>query len=182
MSESKFKVGDRDKDDWRKIGDWPYWISKDGKVFSEHRGQIIKGWKDASGYPAVILIKKGKRFNTRQHQLVMRWFVGPRPLGSVINHKNGIKSDSRLENLEYCTPKENRDHAKAMRLYSYGERCSWAKLNEEKVAVIRRAKVAGMSLRQLAKAFDVSPKTILKVVKEQVWLKDCGTKKPKGAE
>jgi len=37
-------------------------------------------------------------------------FVGPRPDGAHINHINSNPADNRLENLEYCTPRENMDH------------------------------------------------------------------------
>lgn len=44
------------------------------------------------------------------HRAVWIAFNGPIPSGKEINHKNGVKSDNRLENLELCTRKENLHH------------------------------------------------------------------------
>ena len=41
----------------------------------------------------------------------MLTFIGTRPEGMVVNHKNGVKTDNRLENLEYITSRENTIHA-----------------------------------------------------------------------
>ena len=45
------------------------------------------------------------------HSLVMLAFVWERQKWMVINHKNWIKTDNRLENLEYCTQSENEKHS-----------------------------------------------------------------------
>ena len=45
------------------------------------------------------------------HHLVAAAFLGPRPLGMQINHKNGIKTDNYFTNLEYVTPSQNSWHA-----------------------------------------------------------------------
>lgn len=48
------------------------------------------------------------------HVLMMASFVGPRPEGQVINHIDGNKHNNRLDNLEYCTNKENEHHSLSM--------------------------------------------------------------------
>ena len=58
------------------------------------------------GYCRVRLFDAtGKAKHFPVHRLVMREFVGDSEL--QINHKNEIKTDNRLVNLEYCTPKQN---------------------------------------------------------------------------
>jgi hypothetical protein len=45
------------------------------------------------------------------HVLVARAFLGPKPEGLTVNHKNGIRSDCHESNLEYMTRSENQKHA-----------------------------------------------------------------------
>lgn len=163
-------VGDRE---WRPIEGWSYEVSSDGEVRNSS-GKVLKGgWRSRGEYRAVSLVRwvdgKREQVNIAIHHLVMRWFIGPRPPGHVINHKNGIKTDNRLENLEYCTPRDNREHAKAMRLYQSGARCSWSKLNEEDVLLIRRVREAGLSYLRIARAFGVSKKAITQIFAGKNW-------------
>lgn len=72
------------------------------------RGKVLCLRNHTQGYKAVSL---GNGAQATVHSLVLLAFVGPRPEGAWINHRNGIKSDNRLKNLEYCTPKQNAEHA-----------------------------------------------------------------------
>jgi len=72
------------------------------------KGRLLTFRKHSQGYRAVSL---GNGKQATVHSLVMLAFVGERPDGAWINHKNGDKADNRLENLEYCTPKQNQEHA-----------------------------------------------------------------------
>ena len=49
--------------------------------------------------------------NRTIHRLVLDAFVGEKLKGMQCNHKNGIKTDNKLENLEWVTPSQNRKHA-----------------------------------------------------------------------
>lgn len=62
------------------------------------------------GYRVVSLTKNYKNTNKRVHRLVLQSFTGDKP-DLVVNHKNGIKTDNRLENLEWCTISENTKHS-----------------------------------------------------------------------
>lgn len=64
-------------------------------------------------YPAVKLRKDGRSRDHKVHVLVMAAFIGPRPDGYEIDHKNTFTTDARLRNLEYVTKSENnkRKHA-----------------------------------------------------------------------
>jgi len=69
--------------------------------------QCISTW----GYLSVGLSKKGKTINTFSHRIVATTFV-ENPLNKpFVNHKNGVKTDSHANNLEWCTSSENNKHA-----------------------------------------------------------------------
>lgn len=63
------------------------------------------------GYKEVALSKGGKTKTVLLHRLIATHFVdNPKNLPCV-NHINGIKSDNRIENLEWCTRSQNTKHA-----------------------------------------------------------------------
>lgn len=66
------------------------------------------------GYRIVYLSngwKHGYSWRGAIHRLIVEAFIGPIPEGMHVNHKNGIRDDNRLSNLEICTPKQNVYHA-----------------------------------------------------------------------
>jgi hypothetical protein len=61
----------------------------------------------------VYLYSNGKGMNRKVHRLVATAFLESDSERDHINHKNGIKDDNRVCNLEWCTPSENTRHAYA---------------------------------------------------------------------
>ena len=69
--------------------------------------KVLKPGKNTRGYPFVIICKNREMKNFKVHRLVAEAFI-PNPLNKPeVNHKNEIKTDNRVENLEWMTGKEN---------------------------------------------------------------------------
>jgi len=132
-------------------------------------GRILKQRIDRQGYPYVQLARNHKHHKI--HQIVCLAFIGQRPNRLHTNHKNGIKTDNRLCNLEYVTPQENVIHA--YRVLGVpgrrGEASGMAKLTDEQVRGIRAAFAAGESQTALAKRYPVNQKSISNIVLRKTW-------------
>ena len=90
--------------------DGGYKIFEDGKVVGPTK-HVLKGSLDRDGYRVVFLYINKRRRIHAVHRLVARAFLGEKPTPKhQVNHINGIRSDNRVENLEYLTSRENTLH------------------------------------------------------------------------
>lgn len=95
----------------KQVPDFPhYFVDEQGNVYSDFNKNLvkIKPWLDSKGnYLQVGLMKDGKRHRLLVHRLVAITFVpNPQNLPEV-NHKDKDKTNCCVENLEWCTRKEN---------------------------------------------------------------------------
>ena len=96
MSEIKSKL----------ILDGNYEITADGKLFSIRSKKYLKPAKDKYGYLAFTVSINNARSTLKAHRLVAQAFI-PNPLNKpTVNHRNGVRTDNRVENLEWATHKE----------------------------------------------------------------------------
>ena len=147
-----------------------YSIDRGGNIFSSKLGGHKKPQLDKDGYSVVTLTSGKRRRTFKIHRLLAISFI-PNPQDKpLVNHKNGIKSDNRLENLEWCTHKENVQHAydEGLQEGIRGERNTNSKLTEQDVLFIRywhnKHKLA-----DIAEAFNVSKSLVCKVVYRKCW-------------
>ena len=90
-----------------------YFITKDGKVYSSHIKRFMKLQTNKDGYIRINLKKNKEKCHYSVHSLVLEAF-GEKPDTSdiiEINHKDGVRSNNTLENLEYVTKSENVKHS-----------------------------------------------------------------------
>lgn len=124
-----------------------------------------------SGRLSVSLSVGGKERTFDVHTLVAEAFLGPRPVGLEINHIDGVATNNRSDNLEYCTRRENMRHAYRLGLskeLGFGVDHHLAKLTMDQVRIIRACN-ASVSDYLLARVFSVSRPTINKVRKGLTW-------------
>lgn len=98
-------------------------------------------------------------------------FNGDIPKGYWINHKDGVKSNNSLDNLEAVTPSANHIHARDVlgREYCRGEDVHTAKLNETAVEAIRYLRKAGWRGNKIARAFEVSCGNVSHIVNNKTY-------------
>ena len=87
-----------------------YSVSNKGKVKSLNYGNTgksrnLKPNLKKDGYYDVALADSGKYRYMRVHRLVALAFIPNPNRKTVINHINGVKTDNRVANLEWCTPR-----------------------------------------------------------------------------
>lgn len=125
-------------EEWKSIDGFEdfYEVSNFGNVRSlnYHNWGIIKNLTpviDRYGYKRVCLCMNGKQYNRVIHRMVATAFL-ENPNGfPQINHINEIKTDNRVENLEWCTAKENASYG------SRNKRMARSKKNKNCKSVIQ---------------------------------------------
>lgn len=99
-------------------------VSDDGKIYTmnhtntrcngrcdNRKGKVLKPSIDKDGYEKVVLTKNGKRKTYRVHRLVAMAFI-PNPYSKkTVNHIDGNKLNNCVDNLEWATHKEQKEHA-----------------------------------------------------------------------
>lgn len=105
-------------EEWRPVAGYEsyYEVSDHGRVRSltrsrYHKGRVLKPGDSGTGYAYVCLCVDYVTENRYVHRLVAEAFVPMANGKPEVNHKNGLRSDNRVENLEWVTHSENSKHA-----------------------------------------------------------------------
>lgn len=88
-----------------------YAVTENGDIVSLRTGKNLKLNFKKNGYVHVELNKRGIAETLRVHRLVAKAYIEKIEGKEYVNHINGIKSDNRVENLEWVTASENNIHS-----------------------------------------------------------------------
>ncbi len=151
-----------------------YSISREGSVWSDYVNRPLKPFTDSGGpgYVRVGLLRDGKQRLVGLHRLLAIVFLPGYHPSFQVNHKNGVKTDNRLENLEWCTPKYNLDHARStgLRVQACGEAQGNSKLTAPDVRKIRELFRGGLSQNAIARSYGVSRGCICGITQGLTWV------------
>ena len=87
-----------------------YQVSNQGRVRNSRSQKVLKPKMLRAGYYQYTLSLQGRSFHRLAHRLVAQAFIPNPESKPQINHKNGQKTDNRVENIEWCTGRENQLH------------------------------------------------------------------------
>lgn len=151
------------------------WRTSQGQTLAE---PLIKGiCRTKDGYSRVSFYKENTNKRFFIHRLVALVFIHNPDEKKVVNHKNGIKSDNRAENLEWVTDVENKQHAWRMGLIPRlpirrGQASHRAILNDAQVREIRQQylfRSPTFSRTALAQKYGVSVGSINNILLRRSW-------------
>jgi hypothetical protein len=157
-------------EEWRAVVGWEglYEVSDQGRVYSHQSKRVLCPYPVGAGYLSLLLAQKPRHEKRYVHHLVAYAFLGrPPALGWDVNHKSGVKTDNRLQNLEWRTHQSNLQHASAWGLLAAGRRAR--KLTPEQVHEVRG--VRATSDYVLAESLGVS-RRVLWQIRERITYRD----------
>lgn len=153
------------------------WAGKE--CVRNYKERIMKLKKNRGGYHVAHLRdeENNKEGWPTVHRLVATAFIENREQKPTINHKDGVKTNNFVENLEWATCSENTQHAYDMGLAKsvvaqYAKKGSehpHSKLKESDILEIRQKRKEGMTLVAIAAEYGVYFSSIHKICKGESW-------------
>lgn len=135
-----------------------HYILKNGNIVS--KTGIILNQKMAKGYESF----KGKYV----HRLVAEKYIQNPNNYKDVNHINGIKTDNRVENLEWCTRSQNIKHAWDNKL-NKGTTGKVSKSRLLSIKDIHNIKTSILTSREIGQIYNVSKTTILNIKNNKIY-------------
>lgn len=156
-------------ENWKTVPGTRYLISDLGNVYSEISEAPVKLFSDSRGYLQFYIYKDNSRYLGRPHRLVALNFLEFVPGKLIVNHKDCVKSNNIVGNLEWSTIRENTQHAADNGLIASGEDCHLHILKELEVLEILDLLDEGFRDIEISRCFGVSPNTIADIRSGRTW-------------
>lgn len=159
---------------WARIPDFSdYAVSTHGEVMrltggrGTRSGHILKPVLSKRGYLAVNLRREGKTHTKGIHVLIASAFIPNPEAKPQVNHRDGVKTNNSILNLEWATNAENVKHAYDTGLNSPITGCQSprAKLKQEQIRAVWNLRADGLSQEAIAKSVGVAQITISRILR-----------------
>ena len=135
-----------------------------GEKHRPWKGKLLKSNPVARGYLALSLSKEGVVKRKYVHRMVAEAFIENPLKKEQVNHKDGVKLNNRVSNLELMTGHENMKHA-----YDNGYNNPPKKLTEKDVEEIKGMLNRGVYQKDIAVLYNVSKSQISNIKRGVSW-------------
>jgi hypothetical protein len=145
---------------------WSQWGLRTSHAYRGSRERFLCGkWHQLNAsslcgtkgyrYPAVTLHNGIKNRPYAVHMLILLTFVGPRPQGHQARHRDGTRTNNRLDNLSWATSKENHADRIEHGTHGRGELSGTAKLTTADIHMIRELRSQGLLHKEIAEQLHI---------------------------
>lgn len=154
-----------------------YMASSFGRIRNIDTGKVLSASENRHGYLITVLCNDNKRKTVGVARIIASTFL-VKPEGKEVNHKDGVKTNNYISNLEYVTRGENIKHAfdMGLRKADKGQDNKNSKLTNNQVLEIRSKYKRGVNqydtgygLQRLANEYNVGQTTISHIIKNENW-------------
>ena len=142
-----------------------YKINIFGEVYSFKRypeGRLLTKHLDKDGYYYVSMMKDGKNKKEKLHRLVAKAFIKNENNLPQVNHKNGVKKDFSISNLEWVSNMSNQRHA-------WDSDLKTIKLTTQDVKCIKIRILNGESNTEIAKDYNIDTSSVSNIRTGRTW-------------
>lgn len=132
--------------------------------------RFIKFKKDKDGYLSCTLSKDGKHHDKRIHRIVAESFIPNVENKKQVNHIDTNKANNRVDNLEWNTDQENKNHCRKTILKDYkGSKHVLSKITEQDVIEIRMLYSMGVPQVKIAPVYGITQSQVSYIVLRKQW-------------
>lgn len=150
-----------------------YSVSNEGIVYKGLKAISLHPDRKVNGYLQCGIKINGKYQKQKVHRIVAMAFIGDLT-GLTVNHKDGVKYNNNIENLEIITFSENFQHSKTLKSFKVGiekrreKAFKLNKLEKEELLALRNE----MSISSLAKKFNIGSSTVSDYIRRAGLIKE----------
>lgn len=157
---------------WKKLDGYSgrYLVSSFGRIWSTLKCRMLTEFPTMIGYIRVNLTINSVCRAHLLHRLIAKTFI-PNPNNKPeVNHKDGVKSNNRVDNLAWSTSSENKQHAIKIGIFSIGTGRPDAKINEYIVIEILKDRyINNLKELELEEKYPISRTAIRNIIHGKTW-------------